>query len=271
MALDYPALLDELRQESDGLVELLHGAEDFDLATPAAGWAIRDQISHLAYFDDAAVSAIRTPDRFRVDAAELIADGMDFPDRIAVTYREIPAAGLLDWFVQARQNLLATLGEAEPRARIPWYGPEMSIASMATARLMETWAHGQDVYDAVRLPHPANPGLRSIAHLGVGALPFVHTLNGLEVPADPVRVELIDPITQVRWVWGPESATNTVAGPAEDFVLAVTQRRNVADTALTVTGAVATAWMRIAQAYAGAPGAGRDRAATTATPTGDPT
>lgn len=270
MALDYPALLGQLRIESDGLIALLRrlGAEDFGRATPAAGWAIRDQVSHLAYFDESAVSAIRTPDRFRADAAEMIAGGMDFPDRIAVKYRSVPAAGLLDWFLQARRDLFATLDATEPRTRVPWFGPDMSVASLATARLMETWAHGQDVYDALELPHPASPGLRSIAHLGVSTFAFVHTLNGLEAPAEPVRVELIDPITQGRWAWGPASAENVVVGPAEDFVLAVTQRRHIADTTLTVTGKVAATWMGIAQAFAGAPSSGRDRASTTAAPTG---
>ena len=57
--------------------------------------------------------------------------------------------------------------------------------------------------------------------------------------------------------WGPSDAANTVRGPAEDFCLVVTQRRNVKDTGLAVTGPVATEWMTVAQAYAGAPGPGR--------------
>lgn len=264
MALDYPALLDELRTESDRLIALLDGLgpDDWDLATPAAGWTVRDQISHLAYFDDAANDAIRTPSRFRVDAAELMKSGMGFPDMIAARYRPVTSGDLLSWFIRARRDLLGTFTEAGPRDRAPWYGPDMSVASSVTARLMETWAHGQDIYDALNLMHPVSPGLRSIAHLGVSTFAFVHTLNGREVPTAPVRIELTAPDAPEVWAWGPPDADNTVSGPAEDFVLLVTQRRHLADTALSVSGPVAQSWMEIAQAFAGAPTPGRAPAAT---------
>jgi uncharacterized protein (TIGR03084 family) len=122
---------------------------------------------------------------------------------------------------------------------------------------METWAHGQDVYDTVGTPHPVTTGLRSIAHLGVSTFAFAHHLNGLDVPEDPVRVELNAPDGTEIWSWGPEDADNRVTGPAEDFVLVVTQRRHPADTSLNIQGAVASVWIAIAQAYAGAPGTGR--------------
>lgn len=259
MALDYPALLDELRTESDRFIALLDGLgpDDWDIATPAAGWSVRDQVSHLAYFDEAADDAIRTPSRFRVDATELMKDGMGFPDMIAARYRAVTSVDLLAWFIRARQDLLDTFARSGPRDRTPWYGPDMSVASSVTARLMETWAHGQDVYDALHLRHPTSPGLRSIAHLGVSTFAFVHTLHGREVPTVPVRVELTAPNSSEIWTWGPQDADDRVAGPAEDFVLAVTQRRHIADTALSVTGPVAQSWMEIAQAFAGAPGPGR--------------
>ncbi|MGW4335892.1 TIGR03084 family metal-binding protein [Rhodococcus koreensis] len=259
MALDYPALLDELRTESNRLVALLETleTEDWDIATPSPGWSVRDQVSHLAYFDDAANDAIRTPSRFRIDAAELMKDGMGFPDMIAARYRPVTSVDLLAWFVRARQELLETFAEAGPRDRAPWYGPDMSVASSVTARLMETWAHGQDIYDALNVVHPSSPGLRSIAHLGVSTFAFVHTLNGRQVPTAPVRIDLTAPDSPEVWSWGPRDADNAVSGPAEDFALVVTQRRHLADTALSVTGPVAESWMEIAQAFAGAPGPGR--------------
>lgn len=259
MALDYPALLDELRVETEGLTTVLDRLRpaQWKADTPAAGWTVRDQVSHLAYFDGAAVDAIRSPRRFKAEAAEWMAAGMDFPARIAERYRDMAPGDLCTWFVRARRDLLAVLTDTEPRTRIPWYGPDMSVASSATARLMETWAHGQDIYDALQLPHPPSAGLKSIAHLGISTFGFVHTLHDREVPDEPVRVELLAPDARTVWAWGPESCDNVVSGPAEDFVLAVTQRRHITDTALTVTGAVAEAWMSIAQAFAGAPGSGR--------------
>jgi uncharacterized protein (TIGR03084 family) len=254
MGLDYPGLLADLRHESDRLIEHLNGMayEQWGLATPAAGWSIQDQVSHLAFFDDAASLALTEPDEFRALADKLTADGMDFPDRLAEQHRILTTEALLDWFTAARRDLLTDFADGDPRQRLPWFGPDMSAASSVTARLMETWAHGHDIYDALGAEHPRSPGLRNIAHLGVTTFGFAHTVNGLEVPGDPVRVELVSPDRQ-DWVWGPADTANRVSGPALDFVLTVTQRRHWSQTALEAEGAVARRWLDIAQVFAGVP------------------
>jgi uncharacterized protein (TIGR03084 family) len=254
MALDYPGLLADLRHESDQLVSCLSGlgAEQWRVPTPAPGWSIHDQVSHLAFFDDTARLALTDPDRFRRKADELMAGGMDFPDRIAIECRAKASDDMLEWFFTARRQLLAALDGDDPRRRLPWFGPDMSVASSATARLMETWAHGQDVYDTLGRPHPPSPGLRSIAHLGVATFAFAHTLHGIDVPDQPVRVKLRSPDGE-WWTWGPEQAVNRIIGPAEDFVLTVTQRRHWTETALDARGPVAKRWLDIAQVFAGAP------------------
>ena len=254
MALDFPSLLNDLRAESDYLIAQLKGlrTEQWALSTPAAGWTIADQISHLAFFDDSARLAATDADQFRTEAAAMMAGGMDFPDRIADQHRHDSPEFLLGWFSRSRDALLNTFAADDPKRRLPWFGPDMSVASSATARLMETWAHGQDVYDTIAVAHPPTPALRSIAHLGVATFAFCHTNNGLAVPDEQVRVELDSPDGQ-RWTWGPQDATNSVSGSATDFVLTVTQRRHWSQTGLTVTGPVAQAWLDIAQAFAGAP------------------
>lgn len=254
MALDFGAVLDDLRDETDRLIEHLTALApgQWDLPTPAAGWTIKDQVSHLAYFDDSAHLALTDPDHFRAEANDLVAGGLDFPDRIAERHRVLTPNHLLAWFTDARRRLLISFGGDDPKRRLPWFGPDMSVASSATARLMETWAHGQDVYDTIGAPHPASPGLRNIAHLGVATFGFAHTLNGLEIPDEPVRVELQAPTGEV-WGWGPAAAAQRVTGSAEDFVLVVTQRRHWTDTDLVADGAVASGWLDVAQAFAGAP------------------
>ncbi len=122
---------------------------------------------------------------------------------------------------------------------------------------METWAHGQDVADALGVTREPTARLRHVAHLGVRALPYSYTVWGREVPAAPVRVELTAPDGGL-WTWGPEGAADRVTGPALDFCLLVTQRRHRADTAVAATGAVAQEWLEIAQAFAGPPGPGRE-------------
>jgi uncharacterized protein (TIGR03084 family) len=254
MGLVYSGLLADLRHESDQLVSRLSelSAEQWSLPTPAPGWSIHDQVSHLAFFDDTSRLALSDRERFRRKADELMAGGMDFPDRIAAHYRTKSSGEILEWFVEARRQLLTAFAGDDPRRRLPWFGPDMSVASSATARLMETWAHGQDVYDTLAVPHPPSPGLRSIAHLGVATFAFAHTLHGIDIPDQPVRVTLYSPEGEV-WEWGPENSDSQIVGPAEDFVLTVTQRRHWTETALTVQGRVAMRWLDIAQVFAGAP------------------
>jgi uncharacterized protein (TIGR03084 family) len=132
----------------------------------------------------------------------------------------------------------------------------MSAASMATARLMETWAHGLDVADALGVKRPATARLRSIAHIGVRTRDFAFAINGLAAPADSFRVELIAPDGST-WTWGPEDAAQRVAGTAEGFCTLVTQRRPRAGLDVTAEGDDARRWLTIAQAFAGPPGPGR--------------
>jgi uncharacterized protein (TIGR03084 family) len=258
MPVSMPSLTADLLAETRVLDELLSrlDEEDWNRQTPAEGWAIRDQISHLAYFDETALMAAADPDRFRREAAELMALGTGFPDEVATRYRGMPVDELLAWFRGARQEFAEAFRELEPKARLPWYGPDMSAASSVTARIMETWAHGQDVTDALGAWREPTERLRHIAHLGVGTFGFVFRLHNREVPTTPVRVELEAP-DGTTWAWGPPEATDVVSGPALDFCLAVTQRRHVDDTALHVEGPVAAVWISIAQAFAGAPGPGR--------------
>jgi uncharacterized protein (TIGR03084 family) len=258
MAVDLRVLLTDLAAESRVVEDLLTGLadQDWERPTPAAGWAIRDQVSHLAYFDATATLAATDPDRFRAEAAELLAIGPGFPDEVAARYRHLAPAELFAWFRDARARLLDTFASLDPKARVPWYGPDMSVASAATARLMETWAHGQDVADTVGTRPEPTSRLRHIAHLGMQTLGFSFQLNGRAAPGAAVRVELDAPDGS-RWEWGPADAEDRVSGTALDFCLAVTQRRHPADTGLRVTGPVAAVWMSIAQTFAGAPGTGR--------------
>ncbi|MBI3213622.1 MAG: TIGR03084 family protein [Mycobacterium sp.] len=254
MALDYPALIDHLRHETHNLAGHLNtlAAAQWDLPTPAAGWSIKDQITHLAFFDDATLLAIDHSEEFRTQADAQIAGGMDFPDRIADEHRHLSGERVRNWFTDSRQQLIDIFAAGDPKRRLPWYGPDMSMASSATARLMETWAHGQDVYDTLGVAHPPSPGLRSIAHLGVATFAFTHQLHGRPVPTVAVHVELTAPTGEI-WTWGPDDAADRVCGTAEDFVLAATQRRHWTETEIVATGSVARNWLDVVQAFAGAP------------------
>lgn len=257
MAVSMVEIVEDLRAETRDLERMLDPLPPaaWDTATPAPGWAVRDQVSHLAWFDDAAVQAVTAPEDFRAAAAAATTRGLDTDD-IAARYRALSVAELFTWFRAARARLLDVLAGLDAKARIPWYGPDMSAASFATARLMETWAHGQDVADAIGASRPPTDRLRHVAYIGVRALPYSFAVHDRQVPAAPVRVELTLPGGAVLAI-GPESAADAVRGEALDFCLVVTRRRHLADVALEVTGPVAAEWMSIAQAFAGPPGAGR--------------
>jgi uncharacterized protein (TIGR03084 family) len=250
-------LLDDLRAETASLEALLDRLRppDWELPTPAAGWAIRDQVSHLAWFDDAASTAATDPAAFQAMLADMLDTGTSVDD-LAVRARGLSPAELRAWFGTARARLIGTLAPIEPRRRLPWYGTEMSAASFVTARLMETWAHGQDVADAAGVTREPTDRLRHVARIGFMALPYSFAVRGLPVPDRPVRAELAMPGGE-EWTAGPQDAADVVRGTMLDFCLAVTQRIHVADTALRITGETARAWMRIAQAFAGPPGEGR--------------
>ena len=251
-------LVTDLAAETEVVEWMLSGLrdQDWERPTPAEGWAIRDQISHLAHFDEATVLAVTDPARFRAEAAEQLAGGMDFPDRLARTHRGMPVPELHAWFRQARNGLIGVTRDRDPKERVPWYGPSMSLASCVTARIMETWAHGQDIADTLGLTREPTARLRHVAHIGIGARAYSFGVRGLPVPDQDIRVELTAPGGDV-WVWGSEDATDRVVGDALEFCLVVTQRRHVEDTKLQISGSDASEWMRIAQAFAGAPGPGR--------------
>jgi uncharacterized protein (TIGR03084 family) len=253
-------LAGDLQVETAALVRVLDAldAVTFDAPTPSPGWLVRDQISHLAYFDEAATTALLDPERFAVDAEALRATP-HFTDAVARDHRELTPDVLLAWFAEARERLVTEYVNADPTVRVPWYGPAMSPAAGLTARIMETWAHGQDIVDAVGADRPPTRALRQVAHLGVRALANSYRTRGLEPPDASVHVVLTSPDGGI-WEWNGDLAgggADRVEGAALDFCLVVTQRRHLDDVALTVTGPNAAGWMAIAQAFAGPPGAGR--------------
>jgi len=257
---DIGALADDLARESAKVVAVLDalGPDDWARPSPAPGWSVADQVVHLAYFDDMSVLAAVDRAEFerRRDAGPPNADRIT--ERVAKEFRGTPPTELHAWFVRARGELDRVYRSLDPGLRVPWYGPGMSVAAALTARIMETWAHGLDIADAVGREWPATAALRQVAHLCVRALPNSFRAHGRPEPDAPVRVDLVGPDGDA-WDWGPADAENRVTGPALDLCLVATQRRHPGDTQLVAVGPVATEWLTIAQAFAGPPGAGRPR------------
>jgi uncharacterized protein (TIGR03084 family) len=257
---DLTALLGDLRDEGDELDALVGELPEADWArqTPAAGWTIAHQVAHLAWTDDRALLSVSDPDAFAAEIAALA--GHPAPDRWVDEAAEqgaaTPPAELLARWRRGRAELADRLAEVPSGTKLPWYGPQMSASTMATARLMETWAHTTDVADALGVRRVPTGRLRHVAHLGVRTRDFAYGVRGLPPPAEPFRVELVGPDGTI-WAWGPEDAAQRVTGPALDFCLLVTQRIHRDDTDLVAVGSDSQAWLDIAQAFAGPPGDGR--------------
>ena len=252
-----PELLGDLEAEHDDLDGLVAPLDEagWDRQTPAPGWAVRDQVSHLAYFDDAAVSAMTDPTAFAALVAAALAGGDPMEEHLR-RGRSMPGTDLLRWWRASRTAMVTATSSLPEGARVPWFGPPMGALSFVSARLMETWAHGQDVADALNIVRLPTARLRHIAHLGVRTRAFSYVVRNLEPPPTPVGVILAGPDGQT-WAWDEGVVSDRVQGSALDFCLVVTQRRNLADTDLVVQGPEATQWMSIAQAFAGPPGPGR--------------
>ena len=248
------ALSADLAAERAALAALL---EPLDMAhwatvTPSAPWTVRDQVAHLGIVDRLAVVAATDRDAWTAEVARATAD---FPAYEASRLIEGPdAPEVLDWWRAGWAEFDRVYAGLPAGARVAWYGPAMSATSMLTARLMETWAHGQDVADGLHVRREPTDRLRHVCHLAIRARPYAYAMRGLRPPDAPVRVELTLPSGAP---WRAGEGGELVTGTAEDFCLVLTRRRHVADTGLTATGPHAEEWLRIGQAFAGPSGPGR--------------
>jgi uncharacterized protein (TIGR03084 family) len=252
------AVLDDLRDESSE-VDLLVGElgeAQWRLPTPAPRWTVAHQIAHLAWTDSVALLSATDPAAFRVEAEKAEGDPHGFVDVGAEAGAALPPGELLASWRDGRDRLWQALKSAPAGTRFPWYGPPMSVASMATARLMETWAHGQDIADALGVRRVPTARLRQVARIGVRARDYAYLVRQIHAPGEEFRVELTGPGGEL-WAYGPEDAPQRVTGPVLDFCLLVTQRAHRDDLALRAEGAEADRWLDIAQAFAGPPGEGR--------------
>ncbi|KUG61487.1 wyosine base formation domain-containing protein [Kocuria rosea subsp. polaris] len=253
---DLTALLADLRVEGDLLEALLRELPDsgWDSPTPAEGWTIRHQVAHLTWTERTVLTALEEPkvfaqlrERFRAEA--------DVVDRGAQEGAARPPAPILASWQDSRRRVLERLSAVPEGKHIPWIGPPMGAPMMASARIMETFAHGQDVRDALGVPPVASHRLRHVAHLGVATRDYAFRQRRLDPPAEPFRVELTH--EDETWTWGPAVAAQRVHGPALDFALLATRRRHRQDGSLVAEGPDADAWLDIVQAFAGRPGPGR--------------
>ncbi|MCW2764136.1 MAG: hypothetical protein JWO11_95 [Nocardioides sp.] len=252
------ALLADLKAEGDLLWTAVAGLDEdgWRTPTPAAGWDVSTQVAHLLWTDEVAATAATDREAWEAIVLQAIADPQGYVDAGAREVARLTPQALLARWGTARDGLVAALRGFPAGEKMPWFGPPMSPASMATARFMETWAHSLDVYEALGIEPEVSDRIRHVAHLGVRTRDFAFSVHGLEAPAEEFRIELTAPSGEL-WTWGSEDATQRVTGSAYDFCLLATQRVHRDDTGLVSVGADADQWLNIAQCFAGPPGEGR--------------
>ncbi|WP_020494989.1 TIGR03084 family metal-binding protein [Sciscionella marina] len=249
------ALLTDLGAESAEVDAMVTGldAEGWAMPTPAPGWTIKHQIVHLAWTDEVARFAATDPAGF-TDWLPTVTENL--VDEAAEQRADASHTEALSGWRSGREALRTALTEHDPERRLPWFGPPMRVTSMVTARLMETWAHGQDIADTLGVERVPTARLRHVAHIAVRARDYAYLVHGLTPLEEQFRVELTAPDGE-RWTWGPEDAAQRVTGDALGFCLLAAQRRHREDVDVRAEGSDAAHWLEIAQAFAGPSGQGR--------------
>lgn len=248
-------VLNDLAAESAQLDEWVSGltAAEWAIVTTAEGWTVTHQIAHLHWTDVASLSAIRSPEVFGQMLKEAATDPTGYVDTKSEEMALQPVDELLAVWREGRRELDAALRGVPDGEKIAWFGPPMSPTSMATARIMETWAHGHDVADALGVEVLPTSRVRHVCHIGVRARGFAYLVHGEQDPGVDIRVELTGPEGDL-WTWGAEDSPDRVTGSAHDFALLATRRRHLDDVDVSAQGEVASHWLTIVQAFAGLPG-----------------
>lgn len=246
----------DFRDECASIEAMLRGvaAEDFARETGFKDWTFNRILTHLHTFNEAAFLALKGGDGFKGFVANLGAKAgkMDMAAIEAEYCGGRTGPELLDLWAGFYPKLADAFADADPKARLPWFGPEMSARSSITARLMETWSHAQAIYDELGLERTSTDGIENIAILGLNTYGWTFKNRKMDVPEPRPQLVLTAPSGTI-WTLGEDAEREQITGSAEEFCQVVTQTRSIADTTLKVSGPNANAWMAIAQCFAGAP------------------
>jgi len=247
---------EDFREEGRALYRLLEtlSADDWQRPTLFKGWTVNDVIQHIHAGDLNAMLSATDPAGFMALRADIEAQRASGLSRVEETRRRLDnleGRALLTRWMESLEELCGVLGAMDPAARLKWVARDMGVRMFTTARQMETWAHGQAIYDLMGMDREASDRIKNIAVIGVRTFGWTFANRDLPVPPNVPYVRLRAPSGAV-WEWH-EPSNESVEGDAVEFCQVVTQTRNVGDTSLSVAGETAQRWMAIAQCFAGPP------------------
>ena len=251
------SVVSDLRAEGDELYTLLSEMDTgyWTARSTFKNWSVWDVVAHLHFADLMASKSLQSAQLFKDMMREVREAGapQKYTDQLLKSGEHfINGPDLLVRWRELFLQMCSDLENADPEERFAWVGPGMKARMFATARLMETWAHGWEIYDLMGLQRRHSDRIKNIVAIGVRTFGWTFTNRKLPVPETAPYVELTAPSGDI-WTFNDESAGHHVKGSAVDFSQVVTQVRNVADTQLDVRGDNAIAWMAIAQCFAGPP------------------
>lgn len=240
-------------EECDILADLVSKLEPQLLSakTLFKDWSVEEVILHLHFWNRAADLSLFDPDGFTEMYAalqqSLKAGKLRDYENSQVGER---GEALVALWREFYREMVSRWSSVDPKTRVKWAGPEMSVRSSMSARQMETWAHGQAIFDLAGKVRPETDRISNIVILGVNAFGWSHIVHKLDAPDEMPKLFLTAP-SGALWEYG--TGSDEIRGSAVEFCQVVTQTRNIADTALNVTGPIAKTWMAHAQCFAGPP------------------
>jgi uncharacterized protein (TIGR03084 family) len=247
----------DFRDESETLFTLMDPLSDADFERPTLfkGWTFNDILGHLHHGNILAGLSLNDEVKFHetYDEIKALRDaGAEGTDATAIVLEGIKGRVLLRAWRAFYGPMSDRFAEADPKRRVKWVGPDMSVRSSITARLMETWSHGQAAFDLLGVERQDTDRIKNVAVLGINTFGWTFLNRDEDVPKPKPHVRLSGPSGEV-WEWNNPSEIERIEGSAVEFCQVVTQTRNIGDTALNVTGSVASKWMDVAQCFAGPP------------------
>ena len=245
------------KEESDALYKLLINADknSFKLKTQFKSWTINDVLYHLHVWNIAALLSLKNENEFKEfmqNFMEAVKSGNSAREYEKILSDNTEGLDLLNLWKETYEKISNEFAKSDPKKRVKWAGPDMSVRSSITARHMETWAHGQEIFDQLGFERIDTDRIKNIVVIGVNTFGWTYINRNLSIPEKMPKLSLLSPSNEL-WEWNEDNEEDMISGSATEFSQVVTQVRNINDTSLKVSGTIANEWMSIAQCFAGPP------------------
>ena len=245
----------DFRDECNAVYSILENLkeQDYEMPTQFKGWTFNNVIGHLHVWNYAADISLKDGDEwknFANSALQALGNGSSMNEFEQTITKGIQGPELLSMWKEYYTDMTERFAVADPKKRVKWMGPDMSVRSSISARHMETWAHAQELYDSLGLDRINEDRIKNIVIIGNNTFKWCFTVHKKTLPSIRPYLKLTSPSGEI-WEYNEISEEHKIEGLAEEFCQVVTQVRNIKDVNLKLTGDIAKEWMSVAQCFAG--------------------